>query len=68
MSALEADLPARPSYPSEAATLDQLVVVIAAECVNFRLPSTLTANLHPQLTRWLQAMAQRPHMAATAFA
>ena len=65
MAALEADLP---SHPSDAVTLDQLVVAIAAEYVNFRLPGTLTANQHPQLTRWLQTMAQRPHMAATAFA
>lgn len=68
LTALEADLPALPSHPGDAVTLDQLVVAVAAEYVNFRLPGTLTADRHPQLTRWLQAMAQRPHMAATAFA
>ena len=68
LAALETDLPAQPAHPDDAITLDQLVVAIAAEYVNFRLPGTLTANLHPQLTRWLQTMAQRPHMAATAFA
>lgn len=68
LAALEADLPALPSHPGDAVTLDQLVVAIAAEYVNFRLPGTLTADQHPQLAQWLQAMAQRPHMAATAFA
>ena len=56
-------LPAGPTI-----TLDQLVVAIAAEYVNFRLPGTLTAAQHPRLSQWLQTMAARPHLAATAFA
>jgi glutathione S-transferase len=49
-------------------TLDQLVVAVAAEYVNFRLPGTITAAQHPQLCQWLQAMAGHPHLTATAFA
>lgn len=57
-----------PPPPAPAATLDQLVVAVAAEYVNFRLPGTLTAAQHPRLSQWLQAMTPRPHLAATAFA
>ncbi|WP_370680583.1 glutathione S-transferase family protein [Comamonas sp. GB3 AK4-5] len=49
-------------------TLDQLVVAVAAEYVNFRLPGTITPAQHPLLCQWLQGMARHPHLAATAFA
>lgn len=66
--ALERLESALPAPLSSSATLDQLVVAIAAEYVNFRLPGNITADRHPQLCRWLKAMAQQPHLAATAFA
>lgn len=62
---LEGDVP---QPQGEAVTLDQLVIAIAAEYVNFRLPGLITASQYPQLCRWLQDMARRPHLAATAFA
>lgn len=57
-----------PAPLSASCTLDQLVVAVAAEYVNFRLPGTLTAGQHPQLSQWLQGMVCHPHLAATAFA
>lgn len=57
-----------PAVAGEHATLDQLVVAVAAEYVNFRLPGTLTAQQCPRLCQWLESMAGRPHLAATAFA
>lgn len=57
-----------PAAFSASCTLDQLVVAVAAEYVNFRLPGTLSADQHPQLCQWLQGMARHPHLAATAFA
>lgn len=68
LRALERLENALPAALSSSVTLDQLVVAIAAEYVNFRLPGTITADRHPQLCRWLKAMAQQPHLAATAFA
>lgn len=65
LAALEAHPPAP---AAETVTLDQLVVAIAAEYVQFRLPGTLTPAQHPQLSQWLHTMAQRPHLVATAFA
>lgn len=62
---LEGDVP---QPQGEAVTLDQLVIAIASEYVNFRLPGLITALQYPQLCRWLQDMARRPHLAATAFA
>lgn len=59
---------ALPAPLSASTTLDQLVVAVAAEYVNFRLPGTITHAQHPQLCQWLQGMAQHPHLAATAFA
>ena len=65
LASLEQTLPAS---PADAITLDQLVVAIAVEYVNFRLPGTITQAQQPQLCQWVQDMAQRPHLAATAFA
>lgn len=59
---------ALPESAGDGITLDQLVVAIAAEYVNFRLPGTITQALYPQLCQWLKTMAQQPHLAATAFA
>ena len=59
---------ALPESAGDDITLDQLVVAIAAEYVNFRLPGTITQAQHPQLCQWLKTMAQQPHLAATAFA
>lgn len=65
LALLEQDLPA---LQEQAITLDQLVIAVAAEYVNFRLPGTITPSQYPQLCRWLQSVSQRPHLAATAFA
>ncbi|MBO1925750.1 hypothetical protein J4711_13770 [Staphylococcus epidermidis] len=65
MAPLEQDLP---TLQEQAFTLDQLVIAVAAEYVNFRLPGTITPSQYPQPCRWLQSVSQRPHLAATAFA
>lgn len=72
LAAIQRDLAqlekALPSAFNGRCTLDQLVVAVAAEYVNFRLPGSITSDRYPQLCQWLQAMASHPHLAATAFA